>query len=344
MAADRQSALPTLADVAVEARVSASTASRALQGSPRISAVTTSRVRVAARRLGYQPNRIARSLRTRSADLVGIVVPDIGIGFYSRVIKGAQDVLEKTGYHVLVASTERTEAREHATLRTLSEHRVNGILLATTGRFDFDLRVPVVFFDNLVPHAGVANVARANKEGMELLVAHLVSHGHSKIGYIGGPATSTSGRERLQGFAESLGARRLETPEEYVQLADAAWSPAGGGSAMTQLLGLRAPPTAIVTSSDTLALGAMRAARQAGLRLPNDLALVSFDDPAFGELLDPPITALACNDWHMGELAASLLLHALDNHAVRQPTEVRTPVELIVRSSCGCSEVLPAPP
>jgi len=344
MARNRQSALPTLADVAAEAGVSPSTASRALQGSPRISDATTRRVRAASRRLGYQPNRIARSLRTQSADLVGIIVPDIGIGFYSRVIKGAQDVLERAGYRVLVASTERTEARERAALRTLSEHRVDGVILACAGTFDFDLRVPIVFFDNLVPHAGVANVARANKEGIELLIAHLIWHGHSRIGYIGGPPSSTSGLERLQGFGQSLEAHGLEVPREYVQLADAAWSSAGGGAAMERLLSLPTPPTAIVTSSDTLALGAMRAVRQAGLRLPRDVALVSFDDPAFGELLDPPMTALACNDWHMGEVASSLLLHALDSHSVSPSTEVRTPVELIVRSSCGCSNAVPGLP
>jgi DNA-binding LacI/PurR family transcriptional regulator len=106
---------------------------------------------------------------------------------------------------------------------------------------------------------------------------------------------------------------------------------------MTRLLALDEPPTAVVTSGDTLALGAMSACRAAGLRLPDDMALVSFDDPLFGDLLDPPVTALARNEQEMGRLAAQLLLHALEARTFGPPTEVRLPVELVVRRSCGCT-------
>ncbi len=327
---------PTLVDVARQAKVSASTASRALQDSPRISEPTKRRVRAAARRLGYEPNRIARSLRTRSANFVGIVVPDIGVGFYSRVVKGAGDVLEKAGYQMLVMSTEREPERERKALRTLLEHRVDGILLATSGAAVPPPRGLVVFFDNIVADAGVANVALANRAGMALLVEHLAGHGHERIAYIGGPVSSTSGEERLDGFRRSLA--RLGLPElpGAAQLGDTVWSSASGGEAMHRLLALPAPPTAVVAASDTLALGAMQACREAGLRVPADVALASFDDPAFGDLLDPPITALARNDRRLGELAASLVLHALEVGVEGPPSEVRVPVELAVRRSCGC--------
>src|SRR6266487_3776199 len=165
---------PTLADVAAEAGVSLSTASRALRGGASISEGTSRRVRAAATRLGYEPNRLARSLRTRASLFVGVVVPDIAIGFYGRVVKGAQDVLDRAGYQVLVMNTEREAPREAAALRTLLAHRVDGILLATSGGFDDSARVPVVFFDNLVEGAGAAQVARANREGMAIVVDHLV--------------------------------------------------------------------------------------------------------------------------------------------------------------------------
>lgn len=326
---------PTLVDVARLANVSPSTASRALQESPLITEATKRRVRAAARRVGYEPNRIARSLRTRSANFVGIVVPDIGVGFYSRVVKGAGDVLEKAGYQVLVMNTEREPARERAALQTLLEHRVDGILLATSGSFALEPRVPIVFFDNLAPSVGVANVARANRDGMRLLVDHLVGHGHSRIAYIGGPPASTSGTERLDGFRLALDRHGLAQTPDLVCLGDAEWSPQSGGAAMEALLAA-SRPTAVVTSSDTLALGAMQACRHAGLRLPDDMALVSFDDPFFGELLDPPTTALVRKDREIGELAASLILHALEVGAWGPPTEVRLPVELVVRRSCGC--------
>ena len=328
---------PTLADVADAADVSPSTASRALRDDPAVKEATRRRVQTAALSLGYEPNRLARSLRTRSSTLVGVVVPDIGIGFYARTVKGAQDVLERAGYRVLVMNTEREPRREAAALRTLLAHRVDGILLATAGGLERPPRVPIVFFDNLVQGAGVANVARANRQGMAVLVDHLVEHGHSRIAYIGGPPLLTSGIERLEGFQAALERHGLAQPPAYVRLGDDVWSARSGGEAMRVLLAAHPQPTAVVAASDTFALGAMQVAREAGLRVPDDVALVSFDDPFFGELLDPPITALARNERELGELAATLLLHALQTGAREPPAEVRLPVELVVRRSCGCS-------
>jgi DNA-binding LacI/PurR family transcriptional regulator len=325
----------TIVDVARVANVAPSTASRALSESPRISDSTKRRVRAAARSLGYQPNRIAQSLRLRSGNFVGIVVPDIGVDFYSRFVKGAQDVLQNAGRQVLVLNTEREAGRETAALKTLGEHRVSGILIATSGGGSASQpRVPTVFFDNLAPGRGVAHVACANRDGVGVLVDHLAGHGHTRIAYIGGPPTLTSGRERLDGFLQAM--QRLGLDADAVELADAAWSPGSAAAAMGRLLALERPPTAVVTSGDTLVLGAMSACRAAGLRLPEDVALASFDDPAFGDLLDPPVTALARSDAAMGKLAASLLLHALDTETLGPPTEVRLPVELVVRRSCGC--------
>lgn len=324
----------TIVDVARVANVAPSTASRALSESPRISDSTKRRVRAAARSLGYQPNRIAQSLRLRSGNFVGIVVPDIGVDFYSRFVKGAQDVLQNAGRQVLVLNTEREAEREAAALRTLVEHRVAGLLLATSGGSAPQPRVPTVFFDNLAPGRGAAHVACANRDGVGILVEHLAGHGHTRIAYIGGPPTLTSGSERLEGFLQATA--RLGLDGDAVELADAAWSTGSAAAAMERLLTRGRPPTAVVTSGDTLVLGAMSACRAAGLRLPDDMALVSFDDPAFGDLLDPPVTALARSDAAMGKLAASLLLHALDTGTLGPPTEVRLPVELVVRRSCGC--------
>jgi LacI family transcriptional regulator len=327
---------PTLADVARVAQVATSTASRALQENPRISETTKLRVRAAARGLGYRPNRIAQSLRTNTANFVGIVVPDIGVPFYSRVVKGAQDVIERSGHQVLMMNTERQSDREAAALRTLLEHRVSGLLLATSGGTAPEPGIPTVYFDNVVLGRGVANVARANAAGIALLAEHLAGHGHRRIAYIGGPPTFTSGLERLAGFHDAVGRFGLDDRSDYVELADAVWSPQSGAAAMARLLALGERPTAVVTSGDTLALGAMSACRAGGLRMPDDIALVSFDDPTFGDLLDPPVTALARNEAEMGRLAASLLLHALESGSSGPPTEVRLPVELIVRRSCGC--------
>jgi LacI family transcriptional regulator, galactose operon repressor len=326
---------PTLVDVARLAQVAPSTASRALKESPRISEETKIRVRAAARGLGYEPNRVAQSLRAMTAPFVGIVVPDIGIAFYSRFVKGAQEVLEAAGFQALVMNTEREAGREEVALRTLEGHRVSGILLATSRPGAGESHIPTVYFDSLAGERGVARVALANQQGIELLVGHLAAHGHNRIGYIGGPPVFTSGTERLAGFRAAVERQGADPHAALVEIADSSWSTEGGAAAMSRLLALAEPPTAVVAAGDTLALGAMSACRGAGRRVPEDVALVTFDDPIFGGLLDPPVTALRRGDQELGRVAARLLLDGLNGGGERVP-EVRLPVELVVRRSCGC--------
>jgi DNA-binding LacI/PurR family transcriptional regulator len=326
---------PTLIDVAKLAQVAPSTASRALKESPRISEATRLRVRAAARGLGYQPNRVAQSLRAKAAPFVGIVVPDIGITFYSRFVKGAQEVLEAAGFQALVMNTEREAGHEEVALRTLEGHQVTGILLATSRPKSDEPHTPTVYFDSLAGPRGLAQVALANEQGIELLVEHLAGHGHERIAYIGGPPTFTSGQERLAAFRSAVQRYGARGDAAYVEIADSSWSADSAAAAMTRLLALAEPPTAVVASGDTLAMGAIAACREAGRRVPEDIALVAFDDPVFGPLVDPPLTALRRSDYELGREAAQLLLEGL-NGGVATAT-VRLPVELVVRRSCGCN-------
>ncbi|HST15176.1 MAG TPA: LacI family DNA-binding transcriptional regulator [Gaiellaceae bacterium] len=325
---------PTLIDVARLAQVAPSTASRALKESPRISEATRLRVRVAARGLGYQPNRVAQSLRAKTAPFVGIVVPDIGITFYSRVVKGAQEVLEAAGYQALVMNTEREAGHEEAALRTLEGHQVSGVLLATSRPTSAEPHIPTVYFDSLAVGRGMAQIALANDQGMELLVRHLAEHGHTRIAYIGGPPIFTSGEERLTGFRAAAERHGVRRDAAYVEIADSSWSADSAAAAMARLLALAEAPTAVVASGDTLAMGAIAACRATGRRVPEDIALVAFDDPLFGSLVDPPMTALRRSDYELGREAAQLLLDGLDGE-ITTPA-VRLPVELVVRRSCGC--------
>lgn len=329
-----ESRRPTLIDVARLAQVAPSTASRALKESPRISEATRLRVRAAARGLGYQPNRVAQSLRAKTAPFVGIVVPDIGITFYSRFVKGAQEVLEAAGYQALVMNTEREAGHEEVALRTLEGHQVSGILLATSRPKSDEPRIPTVYFDSLADGGGLARIALANDQGIELLVGHLAGHGHERIAYIGGPPTFTSGQERLAGFHAAAERHGAHNNVAYVEIADSAWSAESAAAAMARLLALAEPPTAVVASGDTLAMGAIAACRAGGRRVPDDIALVAFDDPVFGALVDPPLTALRRSDYELGRGAAQLLLEGLNGDV--QTQAVRLPVELVVRRSCGC--------
>ncbi len=338
---------PTLADVAAAAGVSRATASRAMSGGPNVSAAAHGRVWAAVERLGFEPNHLARSLRRGSTMAVGLVVPDVAVGFYASALKGAQEVLEARGYHVLVMNTERTAERETAALRMLGAHQVDGVILATSGGYR-DIGVPAVFFDAVPADVRAGAVAMCNEEGVGLLVDHLVrEHGHELIAYIGPPAVGAPGaapfmhrpgRERLDGFTAAMGRAGLPVPPAYVRTSDPTCTEAVAEELARELLALERPPTAIIAGADTLALGVLEAARKLGVDVPGRLAVVSFDEPSHPDLLDPPVTSLDRHDRQLGRRAAELLLAALSgaNGIATEGVVERVPLDIRVRRSCGC--------
>jgi len=348
MAAPRDpSRRPTLVDVAAEAGVSLATASRALGGSALVTDETSRRVHAAAERLRFQPNRLARSLRRGATMTVGLVVPDIGAAFYAAALRAAQEVLQGAGYHVLVVNTERDAAREREALGTLRAHRVDGVLVATSGGYE-DIGVPAVFFDNLPPDPGACGVAMDNEQGIALLVEHLTAvHGHRRIAFVGvseaigegAPGvTHGVGRERLEAFRAAVGRAGLPLPPEYVATTDVVPSDAAARARTDAMLALPHPPTAIVAGVDTLAAGVLRSLRAHGRRVPGDVALVSFDEPVYADLIDPSITALVRHDRELGRRAAELLLALLSGEPAPEPPVVRVGGALQARASCGCAE------
>jgi DNA-binding LacI/PurR family transcriptional regulator len=335
--ATRRSAAPTLADVAAEAGVSQATASRALAGSPLVNDNTRQRVWDVAERLRFQPNRLARSLRSGATMAVGLVVPDVGAAFYAAALKSAQDVLEAAGYHVLVLNTGRAPERERDALRTLRAHQVDGLLVATSGGYE-EIGVPAVFFDNVPAEPGAGAVAMDNEAGVRLLVDHLVAvHGHGRIAYVGPSASlgtgEGTGRERLEAFRAAIGRAGLPLPPEYVRASGA--DEHGGRAAAAELMALAEPPSAIVGGTDELAIGLLRGLRDAGRGVPGDVALVSFDEPVSADLFDPPLTSLDRHDSQLGRLAAEALLRTLRGEAAAMGI-LRVPAALSVRRSCGC--------
>lgn len=329
----------TLADVADYAGVSASTASRALNGRGELAQQTREAVLQAAAALQFQPSALARSLRMRTTFTVGFVVPDVASPFYATCLKGAQQALEEAGYRVMLMDSEQTPDGEVAALKTLLAHRVDGLLVATTGlsTAEFaevvDRGTPCVFFDSLVPDTGAGAVGLANDEGIETLVDHLAGHGHRRIALLAGSQAETSGRERLTAFRDATGTRGLAAGLVRI----CRWTQEDGRRATLELLDGAHPPTAVLASSAELALGCLAACRERGLSLPDDLALASFDDPYFGGLLEPPLTAVGYDPAEVGSAAATLLVEAIrDPGAERR--ELRIPVTLVRRRSCGCEE------
>ena len=315
-----------------------STASRALNGVGELSEATRESVMRAAAALDYRPSPLARSLRTRRSHTVGLVVPTVAHSFYAAVTKGAQGELEEHGYRlILVDSGDGAEAVTRA-IQTLLDHEVDGLLISTTPvgaeRFNELLDgTPCVFIDELAPGAGAGNVVLENNRGIQMLIDHMVEHGHTRIAFLGGPTDRTSGWGRLGGFLDAMERNRLEVVPELVRECD--WTIAGGFQQAAELLGLDPRPTAVITASGELGLGALAAARRAGVSIPADLALACFDDLYFAPLLEPSLTAIAYDTPSIGQAGARLLLAAIAEE--RAPhSETRIDVELVRRRSCGC--------
>ena len=331
----------TLADVAEYAGVSSSTASRALNGRGEFSAQTRAAVLEAAEALNFQPSVLARSLRTRTTFTVGFVVPDVASPFYAAALKGAQGALEESGYRVMLMNSGQEVAGEVTALQTLLNHQVDGLLLSTTGisahRFEETVGrrgTPCVFFDSMLDGAGAGSVRIDNASGIDLLVDHLVWHGHSEIATLAGSLDETSGRERLDAYHAAMGRNGLVARPEHVRICR--WSQEAGRAETHALLALDTPPTAVVASSAELALGCLAACRERSVQLPEELAVVSFDDPYFGALLEPSLTAVGYDAGEVGSTAASLLVEAMRDGGVRR--ELSIPVNLVRRRSCGCED------
>ena len=346
----------TLVDVAEYAGVSASTASRALNGRGELSSETRAAVLEAADALQFQPSHLARSLRTRTTFTVGFVVPDVSSPFYASALKGAQVALEQAGYRVMLMDCEQSADGEVAALRTLLAHRVDGLLLSTVGIDARALRAtrrphaacPASSSTARSPDAGDGTVLLDNNAGIELLVDHLVAHGH-RSGSASSPARQRDERPRA---ARRLPRRDAQRTASTLQDAHV------GGERWTQrrrLARRRARSSTAAHPSDGARLVERRArarlrcslAGSSECAIPDDVALATFDDAYFAELLDPPLTAVAYDPTDVGRDAAELLVEAMQDgeaaparrhgpgHArhARDPADVRRERRLHRRSA-----------
>ncbi len=329
----------TLADVAEQAGVSTSTASRALNGHSGLAPATRAAVVDAAAKLNFQPSALARSLRTQQTFTVGFVVPDVSSPFYAAALQGAQGTLERAGYRVMLMDANQDVDRELAAVETLLSHQVDGLLVASAGlsRDVFestlaDRPTPTVFFDGVIEGTGEGAVTLDDERGIALLVEHLVEHGHERIGLLAGSQRESAGAARLREFVSATAMYGLNPGERDVKVCS--WSIDDGRRAGAELLAEQTPVTAVIASSAELALGFMAAASAQGVKIPGDVALVAFDDPYFGYLLEPSLTAVAYDPRSVGARAAELLVDGMRSRPERR--EIRIPVRLVRRRSCGC--------
>jgi LacI family transcriptional regulator len=335
--------LATVEDIGRAAGVSVATVSRVLNSSPKVAQPTRRRVLKILDELGYAPNNLARNLRARALRVFGLVIPDIRNPVYTSLYRGVEDVARASGFFVLLANTDEQPERQTEYMRMLLAERVAGVILVPSAGTQVEpvhalirVGIPVVALDRSLAEVEVDTVRPDRARGVWLAIDHLVAHGHRDIGLVNGPRELTSAIERAQAFHAALRAHGLEPRPEWEVGGD--FREQGGYLAAHALLSLSERPTAVVVANNLMALGTIRAARELAVRLPDDLALIAFDDTEWAPYVAPPLTTVAHPTHAIGRMAAELLERRVADPA-RPAATVLLPPRLIVRGSCGAHTV-----
>ena len=325
------------------AGVHPATASRALNPETRllVSEDTARRVSEAADRLGYRPNPVARSLRTRRSHTIGVLIPDLNNPLFPPMVRGLEDRLAADGYVALIGNTDGRAERERQVFEQMRARHVDGFAVATAHRSSPLLAqaaaegLNVVLMNRVADDTGFPSVSPDNELGARLGVDHLIAAGHRRIAHLAGPQCLSTGQSRYLGFQAAMAAAGVAVPPEAVVFARA-FSIEEGHRLGQQLLAVRPRLTAIAAANDMLAVGCYEAFDDAGLSCPGDISVVGFNDMPFIDRLRPPLTTVAFPHYQLGTEAAAMLLARLSASRPR-PAEpapaVRLAPALVVRGS-----------
>ena len=319
--------------------MSKATVSLALNGKPGVASETRRRILEIAERLNYQPNASARSLVLQRTQTIGVIVPDISSPFYAELVRGLEEEASRQGFYLLLATTLGKPSREEMCFRLLGEQRVDGIVILTP-RGDEELiqRIqakgfPLVVVDRDVQSAdGVVEVIVDNFHGALSAVEHLIGLGYRRIGFINGIPELQASQDRLRGYQVALQEHGLVLNPEWITVGH--FCAEGGYWGMKKLLAISPPLDSVFAASDMMAIGAIRAIREQGLRIPQDIAVVGFDDVPLAAQVDPPLTTVRQPIAEMGKIACRLLVQLINGEEVQQRKVMLQP-QLVVRQSCG---------
>lgn len=331
-------------EIAQRAGVSTATVSRVLSraSNAQVSDETRRRVEATAAELGYQPNHVARSLRTKRSRIIGVVIPDIQNPFFIGVVRAIQDSAYERHHAVFLCNTDEDRDKAELCVELMQAERVAGVIVSPVGEVDDPCRrfaesgVPMVVVDRRLPGLNVDTVLVDNRGATRELVAHLIADGHQRIGAVIGNPAVTTGRERREGFLDAVAAFGLPSDPALVKVgpANEANREAVGYRLTRELLDLTEPPTALFTGTNLLTVGALKAIQGRGLRIPEDIALVAFDEIDWMSLVRPAMTVAAQPMAELGRTAATLLFQRIDDET-RPVEEIVFRPTLVIRQSCA---------
>jgi len=330
----------TIKDLAKALNVSTSTVSRALRDHHEIKEETKQKVLALARELDYQPNAVSLSLLKRKTNTIGVIVPRLGYHFFSAALEGIEAATLKAGYTVMVCQTNESYKREVQNIRNMAAGRVDGILVSVSGETNDYAHfrqvkkkgIPLVFFDRECETLDSPSVVANNYDAACKAVNHLIERGCKKIAYLGGPEHLTLSQVRLAGYKDTLEKYGLAFREELVKYSDVSRDDAK--RITKELILMSDRPDAIFAMSDRLATSAMSVINQYKLNIPEEIALVGFNNEPMTDIVSPSLSTVAQPEFEIGKKAAELLLEAINNEEEEIPAKkIILETELIVRQS-----------
>lgn len=310
----------TIKDVAMEANVSTATVSRVLNESGFVSDDIKDRVHLAVKKLNYQPNAIARSLKQDKTYTIGVVIPDITNHYYMTISKAIEDIVQQKGYNLIFCSSHENPKKEDKLLQLLVEQRVDAIVLATAGGCEERVKsihqagVPIVLVDRTVEigDSKLDSVVESNFESAYRLTSYLLQQGHRSIGLVNGLLNVSTGKERYEGFQKALEEFGIQEDENYTF--NSTFTREGGMKAVDYFLNFTEKPSAILSLNNEMAFGVLLELTRRGYSVPEDIVIASFGDVEAAQLLQAPgIISVAHKPYEMGERVGSILLKRLNN-------------------------------
>jgi LacI family transcriptional regulator len=325
----------TIKDIAREARVSYATVSRALNNKYGVNPETREKILRIARELNYSPNAIARGLVSSRSFTIGLILPDLTNPYFPAVAAGIESYAQDRGYSVFLCNTNWDRRRETAYIRLLSERRVDGIILAPSGTsIEEEVRelLPMVFVTNAPKNTTYSSVVIDNIRGGYLAAKHLIECGYSSIGFIGVEEHEMMDNERLEGYRRAFNRYGRELDSRFIRFGD--FRQQTGYALITEMIRSGEYPDAIFAENDILAIGILHGIKDSGLKVPDDIALIGFDDIAFSAYQEIQLSTIHQPKEEMGSTAAEILIEEIEGRpGETPPRKVILEPELIVRSS-----------
>jgi LacI family transcriptional regulator len=337
----------TIRDVAKKAELSVSTVSLILNNKPNVNEETRRKVLGIIEQLGYHPQRSARGLASQSSGNIGFILTEDHFSqaepFYTKIFLGTEFEARNHNFYILLTTVGWT-LKEHSQVpRFLLEHNVDGVIIAgkigsSWVEYIQEQNLPLILIDYELPRKRVSTIGMDNRTGIKLVVEHLHSGGHAKIGFIGGDVRHPSIAERFATYRDTLSAAGLPIMSQWIAVNEANTSLGDGYEAAKKIFSVNGErPTAIVCANDAMALGCMKFLKETGIAIPGDVAVAGFDNIEAGLHVEPRLTTVNVHREEMGSIAVRRLVEMIKDHSA-VITKTLTPVELIVRDSCGVKE------